>query len=489
MLSGTQGEKPGFVGLMLGLVVLGLVPTWWRVPGMIDAQGALALALVGYLVWRDGPSTLSLRGEPFSEGVLAVLLGSVAWAAALLADVGVVHFAMAIAIPGLWILTVRGPGAMLPVGQIVLTAALAVPFWAVLTVPLRVATAFMSGHGARLLGIEAEIGVFTIVLESGILRVAGGCAGLHFLLAAMTLAAAYGHLFVPHWTTRVKIVLIGAVAAIVGNWIRVGILVVIADVSAMESPLVSDHNHLGWIVWVLCMAPAYGLVRRIELSDAARPGDGRVVEEPKAVGASAGAGRALMVLTTVAALSGPAVWLVASLSTRPAADVTSADVLGVDAVWEVRAANDLWEPEYDGIDARAAWSFEVGAARVGGARYAFEDQRAGEEMIQDGNRLVRAEGGIVSQRVTPTGQGTARLVNEAIVRTDDGPLLVWYWYRVGGVETPFSLRAKLFEIAAQLRRSPPSELVVLHTPCGPSDCRDAALTLRRAVDAAAGGGP
>lgn len=478
----TAQTRP-LVWILFGATVLALAPTWWRVPGMVDAQGALALVLVGYLVWRDGPSTLARESASFAEGAIAVFLASLLWAAAVLTDVGVVHFAMALAVPALWVLTVRGGGAVVPVVQIVLTAALAVPLWAALTVPLRVATAFMSGYGSRLLGIQAEIGVFTIALESGTLRVAGGCAGLGFLLAAMTLAAAYGHLFVPRWRVRLQIVLVAAAAAIVGNWLRVGILVVVADVSAMESPLVTDHNGLGWIVWVICMIPAYRLAQRLE-----RRGAG-VVEDVDQEETEQPATRTLILATTGCALVGPALWLVASLSPQPPADVTSAAPLGVDVGWTSRPTTAQWAPAYHGVDASSTWVFEVDGTEVHGGRYAFEDQRPGEELVQGANRLVDDEGGVVSERVTPTGVQTDRIVNEAIVRSDSGPLLVWYWYRVAGAETPFRLRAKFLEVVAKLTRAAPSELDVLYAACGPNDCREAAVALRRAVDAREGLAP
>jgi hypothetical protein len=64
-------------------------------------------------------------------------------------------------------------------------------------------------------------------------------------------------------------------------------------------------------------------------------------------------------------------------------------------------------------------------------------------------------------------------VRQAVVRTPDGPILTWYWYRVGGQDTFMPVHAKVLEIPAFLGRRRGSELIALSAACEPQDCRNA----------------
>ncbi len=477
----TPFARDRFTLLLAAVITLALAPTWVQLLGLVDAQRVLAILLVGYLIRRDGPQVVGHEGEPFPEGVLALVVASLLWAAALIMDIGVIHIALAITLPAVWIVTVRGIGVAPKVFQILLTASLVVPFWGSLGLPFRLATAFMSGNLARLLGIEAEIGAFTIALNSGTLRVAGGCGGIQFFLVSLTLAAAYGHLFVPRPWTRLKIVGIAGVAAVFANWVRVTILVVVAEMSEMQSPLMDDHDGLGWVVWTACMVPAFLLARRIEDSDVGGSERASRSDPPEAPDTlpPETVSRGLLVAATFAVLVGPLIVAMTSVRPEPVADVRSAEPLGVHTSWAPSPNPTPWMPAYAGIDASAGWVFDVEGGEIHGARFAFEDQRRGQELVQDGNSLVSGADSLLSERVR---QGGRRLVNESIVLRESGPVLVWWWYRVGGAETPFGTRAKLLEVTARLGGAPPSELVVLYAGCEPSDCSAAAHRLELAVD-------
>lgn len=82
-------------------------------------------------------------------------------------------------------------------------------------------------------------------------------------------------------------------------------------------------------------------------------------------------------------------------------------------------------------------------------------------------------------------------VQQAVVLTPEGPVLVWYWYRVGGVDTFSPVHAKILEIPAFLSRRRASELIALSAACEADNCRDAFQALAgfmgvRSLDASGG---
>jgi EpsI family protein len=118
-----------------------------------------------------------------------------------------------------------------------------------------------------------------------------------------------------------------------------------------------------------------------------------------------------------------------------------------------------------------------GATPIQIDRVIFTDQRQGGELIGTDRHLGDSVA-VLTDQVTAFSTLPMRLVRQAIVRHRDGVRLVWYWYRVAGVSTTQSMKAKLLEIPAGITGSPPSEFVAISTPCGPRDCADAARSLQ-----------
>ncbi|MEM7417370.1 MAG: archaeosortase/exosortase family protein [Gemmatimonadota bacterium] len=478
----------------LGLVAFALVPTWIRFPAFwnqFNEHGYLAAATVLWLVARTGRAAASVEDEAFAEGIGLLLLLSVVWASAVAIDIGVVHMALALAIPALWMVTLYGVAVLPPLVPIGLTALLALPLWDALNPTLQRLTALVSGAVTLLAGIEAEIGELTIELDVGTVIVAAGCSGLGYFLSSVTLAAAYAHLFVRQGRTKLHIVAVAGLFGLAANWVRVAILVYLADATAMESELLHDHVTFGWIVWMVSLVPTYWVTRRIESRAAGRGerhGEAPDVATPGPVRVPARRER-LALAATAAAIVGPMLYGVLSVLPRPAPALNDSAVFPVVPRVTVERRGPEWIPAYQGIDAQAGWVSRVDGVDVQLGRFAFVDQRPGEELVQGANQLTAVEDGLLLRRVLPIGSGESRLVEESVIRTEEGVRLVWSWFRVAGWDTPFPLRAKLFELVAWVRRTPPSELVTISARCGPSDCEAAGRALRVLVGDATEGGP
>jgi EpsI family protein len=126
------------------------------------------------------------------------------------------------------------------------------------------------------------------------------------------------------------------------------------------------------------------------------------------------------------------------------------------------------------------WLGIQNGAEIQAVRHYFIDQKQGEELIQNGNAIAPDSLLVVERFVGPIGP-SRRIVREAVVRTSEETRVVWYWYRVAGIDTAFPTQAKLLEIIAFFRRSAASELLTLSVECGADDCTDAAIALRAAV--------
>jgi len=460
-------------------------PTLLAFPGTwassYQEHGFFVAALVAWLIVRDRRAVAERAERPIAALAWVLAPLSLAWMGAVIMNVRLVHEGLFVVLMTLWGLAVYGWGARTVVLGIGLTALLAVPFWAIGVPILQRATVLASGGATRLLGIEAQIGGDAITLGSGTFLIEEGCAGLNYLMAGLVLGAAYGHLFAARWQTILKIVALFGAVAIVGNWIRVAALIVLGELTAMQSPYIEDHLWQGWLIFTVLMAPTFLLAGRVERRDRARShlttrGAGAPSHDPgPAAGPAAERGRRLATAVTVI---GPAFFTALSLVPRGTDLDRDLSPLGVAPSWSASEVTGgvAWAPQFAGIDEVRSWRLRSGASEVEAARHYFIAQRQGEELIQYDNRIAPDSAVLGARLVGPVGP-SRRFVNETLFMDAETPRLVWHWYRVAGIDTNSKIRAKLLEVPGFMLRYPASELVTLTATCAPNDCSAASRAL------------
>jgi exosortase len=473
------GRSTAFLLLLVACwpTVLAL-PRTWSAP--YQEHGFFVAGIVAWLIVRDRGKLRLAAGEPIRGMAIPLATISALWMGGVITNAGLVHQGLFVVLLTAWAVTVYGWTARCVVLGIGLTSLLGVPFWGVTIPVLQRATVLASGGATRLLGIQAEIGETSVAITAGTFLIEEGCAGLNYLMGGLVLGAAYGHLFANRWQTQLKIVALFGGMAIVGNWIRVAALIVLGEITAMQSPYIEDHLWQGWLIFSALMVPTFLLAGRIERRDAGR--------RPDADSESLGVRRpvpldrhAVWVATACTAL-GPILFI--GLSAIPRRTDLDRDLtaLRVSPEWSVQdqPAGVSWSPSFSGVDESSSWLLRSGIGEVQASRSHFLDQRQGEELIQFDNRIAPDSLVIGRRLLGPVGDAR-RIVNETVVMDGDAPRLVWHWYRVSGVDTSSETRAKLLEIPSFFLRLPGSELVTLTARCQPNDCTSAARALASAL--------
>jgi EpsI family protein len=285
----------------------------------------------------------------------------------------------------------------------------------------------------------------------------------------------------------------------------------------MESGILEDHILYSWILFYAFVVPAFLLALRLE--GAAAPsgqagaheayGSARVSasgeEEAASVAPSGtdenpteGGGpkakpsdrqrfRRRALGATALAVAGPAVYH--ALLALPTVDtrIVAVGPAEGDTAWQAAGSGAerpfAWQPVFQGADEVRFSAFLHPQGQVVVDHLIYETQRPRHELITGGNRIASHEALLGEGILLPVQTGGPP-VTQAVVRTPTGPVLVWYWYRVGGMETAFAPRAKLLQMVAFFRRRPTAELIALSTSCAPQDCEGAVEVLRSFV-----GGP
>nr|WP_230390767.1 archaeosortase/exosortase family protein [Reinekea sp. G2M2-21] len=128
---------------------------------------------------------------------------------------------------------------------------LTLPVWEVLLPMLRNVTTYVNMYFVRMLHIPAYIDGYSFSLPSGTVMIANSCAGLSFFLMGVALGGINGLVKKYKFTHLVATTALLVFFSIVGNWIRVYLLILVAHYSEMQHPLVSDHGYFGWIIFSL----------------------------------------------------------------------------------------------------------------------------------------------------------------------------------------------------------------------------------------------
>jgi len=491
-MSDDSSNEQRLLGWIFGGLLLSFWPTLITLPGTwsvsYQEHGFFIGGLTAWLLWRDRHRVVSAAGEGLPDLAPVVALLSGVWMCATIMNVRTIAQGLLPLILMGWALVAFGWGARRVILGIGLTFLLAVPFWSLMVPVLQRATVIMSGAATRLAGITAVIGYDYIQITTGTFLVEAGCAGLNYLMGGLVLGACYAHLFVSRWQTQLKIVLLAGMVSIVGNWIRVSVLIFLGEWTAMQSPYIYDHLWQGWAIFTALMIPTYFLARIIEGRDdeklPAVPREGLQGGIDQGVTGVAGALGRRALGSALAAGAGPLGFMLIGAIPRGVEVQTDVQEFGVVDEWLVvdSPTPDAWRPAFQGVDREATWTLTDGFDQVHAMRQYFMDQRQGDELIGYPNTIA-ADSMLMSDRVIGPVGTDRRFLHEAVIRTTAEPRVVWYWYRVAGFDTPFESKAKLLEILAFFKRSAAAELVTLSAVCSPDDCRDAGNVLRRAMGA------
>lgn len=174
----------------------------------------------------------------------------------------------------------------------------ALPQWWVINAPLQELTAEVANALVWLTGVPAYVEDNSFHLPAGIVDVANGCSGLNYLVVALALALFQGLSYLQSWRLRARLLAAAVAVALLSNWLRVYMLIVIGYATDMQHYLIRvDHLYFGWVLFLVCMWPVFVYAARLEQREA-RP----MVATPLLTGEPTGAQIALSPWAVLACL-------------------------------------------------------------------------------------------------------------------------------------------------------------------------------------------
>jgi len=327
---GEAHERPGWAApsvLIAFVAALSFVfwPTvqslfveWLDTHKRVYTHGLLVAATCLWLLLRANPrfGHVVERGAARAIACAAVLLLSALWLLTYRAGIQVGHQAL---LPLIMLGALRiafGTEVARRSAMPVLLLYSAIPVWDVGVDVLQWLTISVVGLALKVCGIPAWISGDLVHIRSGVFEVEQGCAGLHYFVVALTLAAMYGELERAAVRTRLSLLALAAAIALVVNWLRVFTIVVAGYLTDMQHFLVQvDHYYFGWVLFGLAMVVFFIYARGLVDDDSVEARSG-VVAGPGSASAGTLAARSMagIAAALVVAAAGPLYSLVVPLA-------------------------------------------------------------------------------------------------------------------------------------------------------------------------------
>jgi exosortase A len=430
------------------------------------SHGYVVPLLAGWLLWRQRSRIESASLVRDVAGWAALSATSGAWLVAQSAELQLVSQLLLplLAVATIWA-AFGWPRARL-IAPAMAYLYFAIPVWGLVNPLLRRVTALSAGWLASLAGFPVRVENTRISVPAGSFEVANGCSGTNFLVAALTVTV---FLVMSRRASRGRkafIVLGAAAAAVVANWIRVAILVMVGQYTAMQHPLVSEeHYNLGWVLFGLIFV-GYLLLASRWLEPAPPPATS-VIRDCRSTGGFAALAGALLLGTVV-----PVTWY--ALASQPAA-LSAAGLVQLPqppAGWTgLQQVASGWRIDAPAADAFSSGAFVRSGAEVRMYRVAYLSESRHRELVS-GDSPVGGAARLLEEGSLKLPEARGREVRRATYETPDGSTwLVWYVYRIGHREVsgPGSAKLALAMNRLQLRREP-SRLLAIGARCA-RDCR------------------
>jgi len=243
--------------IVLYLPTLGnLVNLWFRFDESLG-HGLLVLLVSGYLVYKAVDWKSSKQVNPAWHAVIPLLICSILWVMAYSVDINIIQQMLLPLIILASVYLLAGRNITLKILVPVLLLYFAIPVWDYLSGILLDITAGIVQTLVAQSDITAHIEGNSIFIPWGEIIIAHGCSGIRYFIIGLFLAVLSSYLFFKNNLVRLALVSMTVFLSLLANWVRVYAIIMIAYYSEMQSPLVDNHETLGWVVFMLFMLPLF----------------------------------------------------------------------------------------------------------------------------------------------------------------------------------------------------------------------------------------
>jgi len=449
-----------------------MMPAWSNLRGPYS-HSFLLTALVFSLLWRDRYSLMS-SPPSFSPGLTIGLLATsllwfLFWAANIISgQILAVYFLFTL---GFW--SIFGEGSyrkLLPTLGLLLFA---LPLWQ----PIQPALQNIATTAVQLLISAMDIPVYVegnrITIPNGIFEIEGGCSGIGFLLVSLSLSGYLSIYDRVGMGRAIRTLALSALVALLANWIRIYLIILVGFYEGMDHPLIADHVGFGWIVYSVLFFPFLYYVTKTTL----QPSKAQALPLLPSPRISISYILLIVFLTTFASIAAFALTLL-SQTKSPAPYVLPNSLLSFQ---KSAVTHSFWQPVFKSPDHveqsiyRGASGSEIQAFTV-----SYLNQHQNSEVINLHNSFTGENFKVIKKTTRTVPNDPPSNVTELILQDPLGNVsVIWYWYYIGKTRTHTESGAKIHEVLQKMLGNTNAVVIALLVSCNNAACVDARTRLGR----------
>jgi EpsI family protein len=334
---------------------------------------------------------------------------------------------------------------------------------------LRLLTTFVASNLIRATGIPVFIDGDLIHIKAGTFQIAQGCSGRAFFIIAVELSLFFGIAFLQTWRNRLILLGLGAVLSMIGNWVRVIALIIIGEITQMESSLIGEHAVFGWLIFGLVLIPLFGAGLKLENLELR---ESRANHAVQLGGSYKDTHMVVMVATAVVMVS--ALWVSHRVNEIYERE-QSADPIHFPLIagwnregpWTGDSRPQFHEPPADA----AAW-YQSAKAKIGVFLANYPVQRQGREAVYFANKPLGAEVGfsVLSDIKIETVSGNEYSFGQFQTIDSETRRVVWLGSVVANTAVSGPLHAKITQAFGAIRHRVDAQVLVISSRCETETC-------------------
>jgi exosortase A len=458
----TTTWTPSLIAMAAGLlVVLGMFSGTWQAMARVwmvsetFGHGMLVAPISLWLVWRQREQLAQIQPRASWWGILLLALSCFGWLVAELAGINVVAQAAVTAMIPSLVLAICGWTVAWSIVFPLAFLFFMVPAGEALNPPLMEGTADAVVWAVGASGIPIFRDGLHFALPTGQWSVVEACSGLRYVLASAVLGSLFAYLNFTSFRKRAIFFASTMLLALIGNWMRAYLIVLVGHFSQMKYGTGDDHIVYGWVFFGLVMFAVFAMGSRWRDNDPL-PQTGSVAGKGASnvlpFGASPRSASVWPVLVSailVVALTQFGLRELRNVEVRPDFAARASAAIGPFTPGKLSM-----QPSFEG--ARASLQGVIDPA-LGTEFYMayFANQTEGHEMIAFGNSVLSDSDKtwLTMSRVDRTASvdGRELPVREWVIRRGNEQRLVWSWYTVGGSFASSEYRAKALTAWAMIK--------------------------------------
>ncbi len=354
----------------------------------------------------------------------------------------------------------------------------AIPFWDYLNNTLVQITSAVVQYFISHTGITAYISGNSIFIPSGEIIIAAGCSGLRYFIIGTFLGVLGSYLNFVSWKRQLLLVASLSCLSLVANWVRVYGITLVAYQTEMQSPLVRDHELLGWVLFMSFMMPLLYLNGRYQ------PATGVGVDSgnPETVkGFTNNQDRSRTALAIVI------VWLAVSVgpymanrfenSVMPDVKPEELSPFSQREQIDYNPVRTDWRPQITVPDSATIRQVGQGPGAVVVFRFLYVRNGPQEEILPYASNLYDRD----NWAIINSGSLEDYTLLELSNKDTQENILIIYNFNVGGFTTTSYLLAKLLQFPAVMRHQPYALFTAASIRCS-GDCQSAHQILSEIIN-------